>query len=191
MLKNWRTVPNLISVIRLVILVPVVIVLMSQAEHRIPATVALVIFGGTDWVDGFWARTTGQVSRLGEILDPVADRVGILCICVAMTAFEILPLWILLVIVLTDLVLGVIGLTRMQQVRQGRVSWLGKIRTAVLMTGLPFLLAGTDPVFADTPLATFGLFLLSVGTLLHLGAGTQYALRLLRPQQMRSHSRVI
>ncbi|GAA4284304.1 CDP-alcohol phosphatidyltransferase family protein [Brevibacterium daeguense] len=177
---NWFNVPNTISVVRLVVLVPVVIWLMSQPEQRIAATIALAIFGGTDWIDGFWARKFGQVTRLGEILDPVADRLGIVIICVAMSWFGILPLWMLAVIMLTDVGLGIIGVIRLDATVRSTVSWLGKSRTALIMVGLPVLLLSTDSRLQDTPLDAIGIFLLSAGCVLHVAAGIDYAQRLLR-----------
>jgi cardiolipin synthase (CMP-forming) len=177
---NWLNVPNTISVVRLIVLVPVVIWLMSQSDQRIAATIALAIFGCTDWIDGFWARKFGQVTRLGEILDPVADRLGIVIICVAMSWFGILPLWMLAVIMLTDVGLGIVGVVRLDATVKSTVSWLGKIRTALIMVGLPVLLLSTDSRLQDTPLYMTGIFLLSAGCVLHLAAGIDYAFRLLR-----------
>lgn len=178
--SGWLNVPNAISVARLVVLVPVVIWLMSMPEHRISATIALAVFGATDWIDGFWARRFGQVTRVGEILDPVADRLGITLICVAMTWFGILPLWMLAVIVLTDVFLGIVGTVRLDATVNSHVSWLGKGRTALIMTGLPVLLLSTASQLPDTPLHQIGTFLLSAGVVLHLAAGIDYAVRLIR-----------
>ncbi|MFB9775799.1 CDP-alcohol phosphatidyltransferase family protein [Brevibacterium otitidis] len=174
------TLPNFISVARLVLLVPLVIWLMRDPDGRILATVALAVFGATDWIDGFIARRWDMTSRVGAILDPVADRLGIALICLAMTVFGILPLWMLLVIVLTDVGLGIVGATRLHATASSRVTWLGKIRTALIMTGLPLLLAGTARVLADTPVGAIALALLSVGVVLHLAAGIHYALMLIR-----------
>lgn len=186
---DWLNVPNAISVVRLVVLVPVVIWLMSMPEHRIAATIALAVFGATDWIDGFWARRFGQVTRVGEILDPVADRLGITLICVAMTWFGILPLWMLAVIVLTDVFLGIVGTVRLDATATSHVSWLGKGRTTLIMTGLPILLLSTASQLPDTPLHQVGTFLLSAGVVLHLAAGVDYAIRLIRTPRSRTASR--
>lgn len=178
--SSWLNVPNVISIVRLIVLVPVVIWLMSMPEHRIAATVMLAVFGATDWIDGFWARRFGQVTRVGEILDPVADRLGIAIICIAMAWFDILPMWMLFVIVLTDLFLGIVGAIRLDATSTSHVSWLGKVRTALIMTGLPLLLLSTATQLQDTPLHQVATFLLSAGVLLHLAAGVDYAVRLIR-----------
>lgn len=178
--SDWLNVPNVISIARLIVMVPLVIWLMSQPDLRIAATIALAVFGATDWIDGFWARRYGQVTRVGEILDPVADRVGIALICVAMTWFGILPLWMLAVIVLTDIGLGIVGLIRLDATVKSTVSWLGKVRTALIMTGLPILLLSTATQVPTVPLYQIAIFLLSVGVVLHVAAGVDYAIRLLR-----------
>lgn len=177
---SWLNVPNAISIIRILVLVPLVIWLMVDPDWRIAATIALAVFGATDWIDGFWARRYGQVTRVGEVLDPVADRLGIAIICVAMTLLGILPMWMLVVIVVTDVGLGIVGAIRIRAVAVSRVSWLGKFRTALIMVGLPLLLLSTDSLLADTPLYSIATFILSAGCFLHLAAGVDYALRLLR-----------
>ena len=178
--REVLTLPNVISVIRLVVLVPIVIWLMREPGDRILATAALAMFGATDWIDGFIARRWNMASRVGAVLDPVADRLGIALICAAMTLFGILPVWMLLVIVLTDLALGIVGATRMHATQDSHVTWLGKIRTALIMTGLPLLLLGSAPTLATTPIETIALVLLSIGVILHLAAGIHYALMLIR-----------
>jgi len=177
---DWATIPNAITAARLVLFVPLVAWVSGTRDHPIAATVLLVLFGGTDWIDGFLARRLGQVSRVGEIIDPVADRAGVIIICATMLAVGLLPWWALIVIVTVDLALFAVGAARLHAVGELTVEWVGKFRTAVLMTSLPLLtLSGADLAFAPT-LRTVGLTLLAIGTVLHVVAGTLYAVRLVR-----------
>ena len=177
---HWLNVPNAISVVRLLVMVPLVIWLMRDPELRIAATIALAVFGATDWIDGFWARKFNQVTRLGEIMDPVADRLGITIIACAMTVFGILPVWMFIVIVVVDVGLGIVGLIRLDATAKNKVSWIGKIRTALIMIGLPLLLLSTDAALVDTPLEQIAIYMLTLGVILHADAGILYANALIK-----------
>ena len=72
--RGWRTVPNLISLIRL-LCVPVFVYLLLGADRPLAAGVLLAVLGATDWVDGWIARRYDQGSSIGKVLDPVADRI--------------------------------------------------------------------------------------------------------------------
>ena len=84
------TLPNLISFLRLVG-VPIFLWLMLGPHHDVAAVIVLAVGGSSDWIDGWVARRLGQVSRLGELLDPLADRLYILAVLVAFTWREIVP----------------------------------------------------------------------------------------------------
>ncbi|HEX2418440.1 MAG TPA: CDP-alcohol phosphatidyltransferase family protein, partial [Micromonosporaceae bacterium] len=93
MSQAWRrvvTVPNFISFARL-LGVPLFLYLMLVRQHNVAALVVLVIGGTSDWVDGYAARALGQVSRLGTLLDPLADRLYILATVLAFTVRDVVP----------------------------------------------------------------------------------------------------
>lgn len=178
---RWLTIPNLVSVARLLLFVPLTVWLVLQPDRQLWATLSLAAFGATDWIDGALARGLGQVSRVGEILDPIADRLGITVIGIAAAAAGWLPWWAVLAIAAADLVLGAIGLARLRQVREGKVSWLGKLRTALLMIAMPAHLLSYAPELDPEPLRTVALWLLAAGVVLHLAAAAGYAARYLAP----------
>ena len=98
------TVPNLISLVRL-LLVPVFAVLLVQ--HRDGwALVVLAVSGASDWLDGVVARRWNQVSRLGQLLDPAADRLFILVTIVTLAWRGVVPWWLVVVLVFRDLAPG-------------------------------------------------------------------------------------
>src|SRR4051794_32354879 len=86
------TVPNLVSFLRL-LGVPLFLYLLLVPHADVAAVIVLAIGGTSDWVDGFLARRLGQVSRLGELLDPLADRLYILATLVALSLRAIVPWW--------------------------------------------------------------------------------------------------
>lgn len=175
---RWWTIPNAVSLARLVIFVPLTLTLMRPGTE-LAATMSLALFGATDWIDGTLARALKQVSRVGEILDPIADRLGVLIIGAAATIAGYLPWWCIVVIASCDLVLGGIGLARMHRVREGRVTWIGKIRTALLMVAMPLHIVSFAPEVSSETLRTVAMCLLVLGTLLHAVAALGYAKRYL------------
>src|SRR5262245_61404879 len=86
------TIPNLISLARL-LGVPLFLYLFLGTEAWGWAVAVLAVGGTTDWIDGFLARRLGQVSRLGELIDPLADRLYILATLLAMTIEHVVPWW--------------------------------------------------------------------------------------------------
>lgn len=121
-------------------LVPVFAVLIIQ-EHDIAAVVVLAVSGITDWLDGVIARRFNQTSKLGELLDPAADRLFIIVTLLGLLWRGIIPLWFVTVLLARELVMGVV-LLRLR--RFGRVSlpvhFVGKAGTFALLYALPLLL---------------------------------------------------
>lgn len=133
------TVPNLISVLRL-LLVPV-FAWLALAGHDVWAFGVLVVAGASDWADGKIARALHQQSRLGELLDPAADRLFIFVTLVVLAVRDVVPLWLVLVIVGRDVLLTVV-LAVLVAVRIGPlpVHFVGKAGTFALLYALPLLL---------------------------------------------------
>lgn len=183
--NRWLTIPNAFTLLRLVVCVPLTIWFIVQPDQQLAAAISLGVFGATDWIDGALARALRQESRVGEILDPVADRTGIVLIGLALAMFGYLPWVVIIVIAACDLALGIIGLTRMSRVLDGRVNWIGKARTALLMIAMPVHLVSFAPEFAAAagPLREISFWALMVGTALHAVAASTYAVRYLAPSR--------
>ena len=136
------TLPNLISALR-ILLIPVFVALIVDPDTT---TIGVIVFGfvvATDWVDGLIARRTGQVSELGKILDPLADRAVILAGLVALVVRDVYPLWAAALIVVRDvaIVAGAVFLLAGRRVRID-VRWVGKLATFSLMTAIPWIAWG-------------------------------------------------
>src|SRR3954454_9090283 len=140
--RLW-TIPNALSVLRL-LGVPLFLWLLLGPHADAWALVVLAVSGFTDWLDGVLARKLNQTSRLGALLDPMADRLYIVATLVGLVLRDILPLWIALVIVIRDLAVGV-GLSRLRKAGWGppEVHYLGKAATFCLLYAFPLLLLGT------------------------------------------------
>jgi cardiolipin synthase len=137
------TIPNLLSFLRL-LGVPLFLWLILVPEADTAAFVLLALSGVTDWADGVIARATGSTSRLGQLLDPLADRLYIVATLVGLALRSIIPWWLVVVIVARDLILAVVlALLKRRGITGLPVHYLGKAATFCLMWGFPILLLGT------------------------------------------------
>lgn len=138
------TVPNLLSALRLVG-VPVFLWLLFNG-HDMWALGVLAASGVSDYLDGKIARRFNLVSRLGQLLDPVADRLYTLSTLVALTIRDVIPLWLLLVLLARDLFMGVVVLMLQRVGQTGLpVHYVGKAATFNLLYAFPILLLSTVP----------------------------------------------
>ena len=138
--RIW-TVPNIISLIRLMG-VPLFLYFLIGPHHHDGLAVAVLAVGGTtDWVDGYVARRLGQVSRLGELLDPFADRLYILATLIGFTVRGLVPYWLTGALLLRELVLAIALLVlRRHGYGPPPVHYVGKTGTFVLLAAFPVIL---------------------------------------------------
>ena len=141
-LSRVLTVPNLVTAVRLAC-VPLFVWLLFGAHEQAPASVLLAVLGATDWVDGRLARRLGQVSTLGKVLDPTADRilVGTAVVCSAVDGA--VPGWFAGATLAREvLVSGAVLALAALGAKRIDVLWIGKAGTFALMSAYPaFLLA--------------------------------------------------
>lgn len=173
---GWRTWPNLVTVLRFLLIVPVCVVLLRGGEGDWLPLVLLGVWASTDWIDGQLARRLGQVSVIGAKLDPFVDRLGTAIIAVVLTIVGALPVWMLAVLIAFDLASTIFGV---KAAAQGRlpVTWVGKVRTAVLFSGLVALVASVTVL---PGLLVPAYVLLVVGLVLHAWAASGYVLSAVR-----------
>lgn len=133
------TVPNVISATRL-LMVPVFAWAILSGQNVLAFGI-LAAAGVSDWLDGVLARKLNQYSRVGEILDPAADRLYILVSVVCLAVVGIIPWWLVVALILREAVLGVnLLVLRKHKMSPPQVTWLGKSATFVLMYAFPLLL---------------------------------------------------
>jgi cardiolipin synthase (CMP-forming) len=167
------TVPNALSLLRL-LLVPVFAALIVTG-HDAWALAVLAFSGATDWLDGFLARRWDQVSRVGQLLDPAADRLYILSTLLGLAWRELVPWWVVGLIVLRDVLLaGTLPLLARHAYGPLPVHFLGKAATFNLLYAFPLiLLGGGDGVAAEAARAA-GWAFAWWGTGLYWWAGLLY-----------------
>jgi cardiolipin synthase (CMP-forming) len=139
------TVPNIITIVRLGC-IPVFLWLLFVQENRLAAGILLGALGATDWVDGYIARHFDQVSDLGKVLDPTADRLlFIVCVGAIIIDGSAPPVFSILVVVREVIVGGSLVVLTAFGMKRFDVSWWGKAGTLALMVSFPaFLLADAD-----------------------------------------------
>ncbi|MCI1832144.1 MAG: CDP-alcohol phosphatidyltransferase family protein [Bifidobacterium sp.] len=182
----YFTVPNLISALR-IISIPFITVLVIH-HHMVAALVVLGVSAISDGLDGLIARACNQVSKMGQILDPVADRLLIFCSCLALGLAGIIPLWALIVVGLRDFLLGILILLLAQDSYGPLpVHFVGKAGTALLMSAIVMFIFAD--IWHDSFTQTLNLVAISVGIwgiCLYWLAGFIYAWQgytLLRPRK--------
>jgi cardiolipin synthase (CMP-forming) len=174
------TIPNLLSALRLAG-VPVFLWLALGPRDDGWAVILLMASGISDYLDGRIARRWGMTSRLGELLDPAADRLYILATLAALTARSIVPLWLTAVIVGRDVVLA---LTLPVLRRHGSgplpVHFLGKAATLNLLYAFPMLLLSVDDTTFGHVIRPLAWTFTGWGTGLYLWAGWLYLVQVRR-----------
>ena len=172
------TVPNVLSVLRLV-LIAVFIYLLLVSHSYGWATTVLMVSGASDWADGKIARLVdNQSSRLGELLDPLVDRIYMITVPVALAFYGVVPWWFVLTLLGRDAVLAAtLPLLRRRGLTALPVTYLGKAATFALMSGFPWVLLGQwDATWSRVALACGWAFLLW-GAALYLWSAVLYLIQ--------------
>lgn len=170
------TLPNVLSAFRLA-LVPVFLGLILVRLDLL-ALVVLVISSVTDFLDGLVARRWNQISRLGQLLDPAADRLFILAALVGLSIRQVLPLWFVIVIVAREVFLAGIGLFLLHhRFAALPVHRIGKLATFSLYLALPLLLVGQAFPIVNGVAEPVAWALAIWGAFLYWWAGVLYLIR--------------
>jgi cardiolipin synthase (CMP-forming) len=164
-LRPW-TLPNAIGFLRLA-LIPVFLVVALSSDDGVGAVPAILFaaIGWGDYADGIAARITGQYSRLGALMDPVTDRLLVLCGVVVTWRFELLPRWALALLAAREVAMLAIGRYGLRHGAQLRINWPGRLAVAPVMGSFFFAMCG---------LSTLAEVLLYVGLALALYATALY-----------------
>jgi cardiolipin synthase len=140
---NLWTVPNAIGFIRLA-LIPVFLILALSSESGTDALPVIIfaVIGWSDYLDGIAARVTGQYSRFGALLDPVVDRLLVLSGVVVCWRFELLPRWLLGLLVVREVAVMVLARVALQHERDLKINWPGRAAVWPVMSAIFLALCG-------------------------------------------------
>lgn len=162
LLGRFWTIANMLSMLRLVLVVPITYLILTDGPLSWLFGLILLALV-TDWFDGRVARWSRTVSEWGKVLDPLADKVAGAAVVLALVVRGTLPMWFLSVIVARDvaIILGGVVLAR----RTGQVvmsAWMGKVAvTALALTVLAALLRADEPILTTCIWITTGLMVYS------------------------------
>lgn len=174
------TVPNMLTVFRMV-LIPVFVTLLFY-QRFVLALAVFVIAGVTDGLDGLLARRFDQQSQLGTILDPIADKLMLVTAFIVLSMRSIfpqplpghlpVPFWVTVSVISRDvfIIVGAAAINIMTGFRGFKPSWLGKLNTTVQIVGITAIMfAASVPYYTGLYLPTVyaAVFLLAIISGLH------------------------
>jgi cardiolipin synthase (CMP-forming) len=168
------TVPNALSALRIAF-IPLFFWLIVRPGSPMIGILLFACVVATDWVDGYVARRFGQVSELGRMLDPAADRLVIAAGLVALVIRGVFPLWAAVLVLVRDVAVLAVGAALLAGKRlRIDVRVIGKVATFSLMAGIPAIAWGTSGLaFAELALAV-GWVLFAVGIVEYYVAAVVY-----------------
>lgn len=130
------TIPNAISALRIVLIV--VFAVLLATHHDIWAIAVLSIAGISDFLDGYLARRWNQVTKLGRVLDPAADRILVVAVILGLAWRDIVPWWLVALLLSRDVVVGIaLAVGKRRGVHTPQVTFVGKLATLLLYFILP------------------------------------------------------
>jgi CDP-diacylglycerol--glycerol-3-phosphate 3-phosphatidyltransferase len=157
---NW---PNKITLIR-IFLVPILLVFLMSPYGWYPIIAAsiFVIAAFTDWLDGHLARTTNQITRLGQLLDPIADKLLVTAAVVSLVGRQQVPAWVAVIILCREI--AITGLRALAADRRIIIAaeTSGKYKMACLIIGALLLMLNVPFLYLPGMIALYGGMLLSV-----------------------------
>ncbi|MFZ4842297.1 CDP-alcohol phosphatidyltransferase family protein [Mycetocola saprophilus] len=175
--QPWRTIPNYITLVRIVLL-PVLLVLLARQLYTAALIFGLVVFI-SDFADGFIARRTRATSPLGAWLDPVADRLAGITVALGLGLGQVIPFEYVWLLLIPDVALMIIAAVAFRGTPPIAVITIGKVRTALIFGGFALMLLGMSlqewGTVALSGLVGAGFFVALVGLVLHYVAAAQYA----------------
>lgn len=161
--------PNTITLIR-IFLVPVLLLFLMSPHGWYPIIAAAIFLVAalTDWIDGHLARSTNQITRLGQLLDPIADKLLVTAVLVALVERQQVPAWVVAILLCRDI--AVTGL-RAMAADQGIIiaaDTFGKYKTLCLIIASLLLILNFPSLYIA------GMVILSIGSLLSVISGIDY-----------------
>jgi cardiolipin synthase len=164
------TVPNAIGIARL-LLIPVFLALAlpERSGNSAPAVILFGVIGWGDYADGIAARVTGQYSRLGALMDPITDRLLVICGAIVCWDFHLLPRWALGVLAVREALMLILGRYAMRRGVELRINWPGRLAVAPVMGALFFAMAGLEGLAAVLLYVGLALALSATGLYLRTG----------------------
>jgi cardiolipin synthase len=180
------TIPNALTVLRFMGVPLFIWLVLAQKEYGI-AVVVLAVMASTDWIDGYVARRFDQASKLGRVMDPLADRLALITVAVTLVIAGVVHWLYLAALLVPDAVLLVLTLFYFRGHPDLPVSRVGKVRTGLLLLGTPLLVLSRLDTPFEGPLFIAAWTVLGLGLAGHWIAAYNYFWAILRKGKLQSH----
>jgi cardiolipin synthase len=180
------TIPNLLTVVRFMG-VPLFIWLVLARQEYGAGVVVLAVMASTDWIDGYIARRFDQTSKLGRVLDPIADRLAMIAVAVTLVIAGVVHWLYLAALVIPDAVLLALTLSLFRGHPDLPVSVVGKVRTGLLLLGTPLLVLSRLDTGFSGELFVAAWIVLGLGLVGHWIAAYNYFWAMLRKGRLQAH----
>ena len=163
---NW---PNTITLVR-IFLVPILLVFLVSPHGWYPILAAIIflIAAFTDWLDGHLARTTNQITRLGQLLDPIADKLLVTAALVSLVGRQQVPAWVVTIILCRELAITGLRALAADQRMIIAAEAFGKYKMLFLILGSLLLMLNQPSLYVP------GMIALYIGMVLGLVSGVDY-----------------
>ena len=174
-----NTIPNLLTILRICSIPLIIFTILSSSNFY--NTIAIILFISisiTDYLDGFLARKLNVESKFGEMLDPIADKILIICVLVALMSnqtingLSLIPAY--LIISREIFISGLREFNVHNTSSNIKVSYLGKVKTTFQMLSLIFLISSQINEIDNTYIINIGIALLWISMILTVVSGYQY-----------------
>lgn len=186
-----RNLANFITVMRLLFIPFVIWFIVASSTQEIDgwhyaALFSFLFAAGTDFLDGQIARRTDTITEFGKMLDPLADRLLVISVLVALMAKEFMPLWMGILVISRDvlMLLGapIVGINRQEVRDRLAVHWTGKLATALIFTSICVFLMLNTPYWINSPRGVlganiYGFILFMLGVVFSYASGFIYVFR--------------
>ena len=181
------TIPNLLTVVRFMGVPLFMWLVLAQKEYG-AGVIVLAVMAGTDWIDGYIARRFDQASKLGRVLDPIADRLALLAVAFTLVIAGVVHWLYLAALVVPDAVLLVLTLSFFRGHPDLPVSVVGKVRTGLLLLGTPLLVLSRLDNGSAGQLFAAAWVVLGLGLVGHWVAAYNYFWAILRKgRELKQH----
>ena len=181
------TIPNLLTVVRFMGVPLFMWLVLAQKEYG-AGVIVLAVMAGTDWIDGYIARRFDQASKLGRVLDPIADRLALLAVAFTLVIAGVVHWLYLAALVVPDAVLLALTLSFFHGHPDLPVSVVGKVRTGLLLLGTPLLVLSRLDTGVPDQLLIAAWVVLGLGLIGHWIAAYNYFWAILRKgRELKQH----
>jgi CDP-diacylglycerol---glycerol-3-phosphate 3-phosphatidyltransferase len=175
--RKILTVPNLLTFIRILSIPFIVYLLKDRSPSSDRLFWAALIFGLsflTDQLDGIIARVTNQVTQLGKILDPMADKILVVTALFLLVHIQFVPVWIAIVLSCRELMVSALRALSQSEGISLPPNWIGKTKAYLEGFGIGFMMLGPDARLYEIAWMELGMNLLYLAMLAALISATQY-----------------